>query len=102
MSQNKGGNLSLVSAAVGVQVANASQAAATLGVTTGDIITAIDARSVRSSEDLMALLRSNIAERQSLSVVRGIEKRTVRISTAAWRPFLTPKPPHPPAPPASS
>jgi len=101
MSQNKGGNLSLVSAAVGVQVANASQAAATLGVTTGDIITAIDARSVRSSEDLMALLRSNIAERQSLSVVRGIEKRTVRISTAAWRAFLAPKPPKPLAPTAS-
>lgn len=96
------GNLSLTSKADGVLVANASRAGARLGVKTGDIITAIDALRVLTPEDLMAVLRSSVAQSHSLSVVRNIETRTVRISTAAWRPFLTPKPPHTSAPPASS
>lgn len=91
------GALSLKSGQRGVIVRDVQGKAKELGLRQGDVITTLDARSVRTPEDIMSVMRSSQAERHTLGIARkGGRPEPLQVATAAWRRFITPPPPEPP------
>jgi S1-C subfamily serine protease len=91
------GELALSSSKRGVVVDRAEDGASVLGLQRDDVVRSIDGKAIQTPEDLMAVIRDGEpASRYSLTVVRKGEEMSVAAERAAWRSFLTPRPPEPP------